>query len=971
MKQRILLSNRLRTTENDTNLNAVYGQSQEGHAPTSTERTYRVESGKDISSKHPPQQDIFAFQRRLYSCNTFQNQAPQTNQSNVAQPSSRPYHPQRENKRLKDRAGADPIRAGSTLPSARSSERKHPGEQTRQTVAIPIEENDRGITPGSSVMVTSKVGLLILCACGFLLFLTLFARTGRTMNSESFSAKLLSRMRVPIWFGDSNETKDFDKSKALWVNHVVLSDQNVLLLPETFESRLNIEVAPLIEKHSDRIWPESPNLHCPEGERTFLTFSLRETNCLQATISFSSPCPGSVQTYRCMEKKEVSDLRHVVVKLPSRSSRLSYTLDLLTSQSNDISNKPYSESGLTQLGVINGPFDVELSDLSKIGLKRYCSSRRHHFADDISSHSRVSQETKLISVSELKRLYGVLSKHRRRIRSISRLWDVDELSTATIDPLEHSLHGANIDQAKQNLSPEQVTSPLEGEDSIWRDLIFSSHTSPNPLNPTADNSVESIDSKTLSSNGGMSSDEEVSNEETKSQVPESENDMDEEMTAIDALDSTSPKEAENDASDNEWTGSKVTEQGSNGHYDSGSNGRNGAAVDDSHQSSPSSRHEPGSVPSTIFSPTTQFNDRNSAVPEGIDTESYELERTEGVNFEDSKDSQITQAGTKTSAFPAPKEVIVFPMPKSSSSTMSEQTQQTATNAGYINPATNSLKSSQTTSSISESQSTDAWTAPRQTNSEAHLNDVPDLGFGKSARATFNRLPSPPPAFHGGVPTITLQHPTPSPYNRFATGAATTPQILNEESVQGAANGQQQGVSAQAFYNYGGAQSNSANVGFPVNVVAANGPGNKAEHILTTNVSVAHLGSRAIVASPHMWRVQTSELQPRSAINRIPLPSNVKHKIKTNIQLANKTPRNWRNIAQTPPTQRQVVRLNPQIGNIRSTGAYRQSTLTLPHAPLRTMFPPNGGIQYPPRQSQIVRQGSANRKYIHSQRQFRS
>lgn len=251
-------------------------------------------------------------------------------------------------------------------------------------------------------------------------------------------------------------TARHSEGQALWTNHVVIGDGNRLLIPETFESRLNADVAPLLEQHVTKVWDlkRYPELVCQTGEHLMVAFSLVKSASLPASISYERPCTPHPNSRKCVHEKRVSDVRDLVVILPSKSSRYTYSVKVAEDRAGSSGKSKIPLPRRFQpLGTISGPFKVELSDGSKLAVQRYCGTDRNNVAEDLDIEQVTKDNTRLLTIYELKRLHALWAKQRERfIGERQHTWKQLQLSKATIDPTEHSRHSISILDLKKVLS---------------------------------------------------------------------------------------------------------------------------------------------------------------------------------------------------------------------------------------------------------------------------------------------------------------------------------------------------------------------------------------------------------------------------------------------------------------------------------------------------------------------------------------
>lgn len=235
------------------------------------------------------------------------------------------------------------------------------------------------------------------------------------------------------------------QGQALWVNHVVKGNGE-LLIAETFESRLNAEVAPLLENHIGKIWDSklSGPLHCHSGEKEILAFSITKSGSLPASISILRPCQDKTRAHLCTVKRYIIDVRDLVISLPSHSSRFTYAVQIIEDRGSPIlADELGVPRRVKPLGSISGAFQVELSDVSRLALQRYCGTGRHNFETDLLTETVTATNTRLLPVYELKRLYGLLAgKENSETTHIT--WDSLQLSKVTINPIDHSPHSLTL-----------------------------------------------------------------------------------------------------------------------------------------------------------------------------------------------------------------------------------------------------------------------------------------------------------------------------------------------------------------------------------------------------------------------------------------------------------------------------------------------------------------------------------------------
>lgn len=263
------------------------------------------------------------------------------------------------------------------------------------------------------------------------------------------------------------------EAQLMWRKHVVVGGDNRLLIPETFESRLNADVAPLLEEHVGQVWDHRsyPELICRSGEHLIVRFSMMKSSTVPASLSHKADCiPTSNARTSCFQHRALSDVRDLTVTLPSKSSRYTFSVKLTENAKQTAQKRDSSISKTISLGAISGPFDIELSESSILAIHRYCGTHRKEFVDDLNVKVKVAtlENTRLLTIYELKRLYALWSKLKsNNFLRREDVWDTNRLSKATIDPIEHSRHMTSSFEAKslwsKTLSPSsdktQISSP--------------------------------------------------------------------------------------------------------------------------------------------------------------------------------------------------------------------------------------------------------------------------------------------------------------------------------------------------------------------------------------------------------------------------------------------------------------------------------------------------------------------------------
>lgn len=269
------------------------------------------------------------------------------------------------------------------------------------------------------------------------------ARTSRT--ASQIASKLLTTL-VP-------KTK-YSVGQSLWADHVVIETGNRLLISETFASRLNAEVAPLLEQHVDVLWDdaESPKLSCGKGEHLLVAFSVAKSGSLPAGIFYERPCTPYPSSRKCLQEKRIADVRDLMVRLPDKSSKHTYSVKVEEHRVSDGGKIP-TPRRFIPFGTIEGPFQVELSDGCKLAIQRYCGRKRMNFAEDLDIELLTKDNTRLLTIYELKRLHSLWTRTRQRLTGKrGPSWGKLQLSRATIDPVEHSRHSISMRELSDALS---------------------------------------------------------------------------------------------------------------------------------------------------------------------------------------------------------------------------------------------------------------------------------------------------------------------------------------------------------------------------------------------------------------------------------------------------------------------------------------------------------------------------------------
>lgn len=289
------------------------------------------------------------------------------------------------------------------------------------------------------------------------------------ISTEGSYIQIFSRL-----FGNGDQNSR-SRSAAMWIDHVVIDSNFRILIPESFEGRFNAEVAPLLESHLDQIW-ENENkskLECHQGESILLAFSMSKSADLSASITFDGPCShGGIQE-TCVERAIISDIRDLVIQPPKQTSRFMYTVSMEKRRNlNADDENEVDVMWVKPLGTANGWVEVDLSDGSRVALQRYCGNNRKLSAINLISEPLNGQNTRIISIYELKRLFGLISRHNAKDKGTTISWNRQELSKMTIYPLEHSRHAMTEYHLIKKL--QAGTSPSPNSEKVFGNLSSSS-----------------------------------------------------------------------------------------------------------------------------------------------------------------------------------------------------------------------------------------------------------------------------------------------------------------------------------------------------------------------------------------------------------------------------------------------------------------------------------------------------------------
>jgi hypothetical protein len=246
--------------------------------------------------------------------------------------------------------------------------------------------------------------------------------------------------------------------ESMWADHVVVSHGSdaYIDVPATYQSRLNSVLAPLMSLHQAEIWGDdaSAGLPCALPEKKLVAFSLSRSGRLPATVSLQN----CVSSSECEEKKIVHDLRGFSIAFSDKSSQ--YMIHIRPAETNigPFENGTSSSRYLTSWIESTGPIEIELSDTGKLALQRFCGNS----VVDVDRGPMSPQDTRLLTVLELKRLYGIWAWG-----NIPRgdLRDPLSLFKAVISPRDHALHTSNTAALLRVLEGRLGPITLESEPS--------------------------------------------------------------------------------------------------------------------------------------------------------------------------------------------------------------------------------------------------------------------------------------------------------------------------------------------------------------------------------------------------------------------------------------------------------------------------------------------------------------------------
>jgi hypothetical protein len=242
--------------------------------------------------------------------------------------------------------------------------------------------------------------------------------------------------------------------EGMWVEHVVVSHGSdaYIDVPATYQSRLNSILAPLLSVHEEEIWGggagRSPS--CIPPETRHVAFSLQRSGRLPATVTFQKCRPE----HECQDQKLVHDIRGFSVAFSEKSNQHMFHIRPAETHIGPSENDTSSSRYLTSWIETAGPFEVELSDTGKLALLRFCG----YSAVDVDRDPMKPENTRLITVLELKRLYSIWAQ-----RTVPRgdLRDPLSLFKSVISPRNHALHASTTAAILRML--EKKLGPLTSE----------------------------------------------------------------------------------------------------------------------------------------------------------------------------------------------------------------------------------------------------------------------------------------------------------------------------------------------------------------------------------------------------------------------------------------------------------------------------------------------------------------------------
>lgn len=280
-----------------------------------------------------------------------------------------------------------------------------------------------------------------------------------------------------VLLGILGDTSSESGIRNMWAEHVVLDQDNRISISATFESRLNGDLAPLMEKHEQLIWNGTVSSdRCPANEHQFVAFSIAKSARVPAVISFGRPCDPGSATDKCVVIKQVPDIRDIQITIPKRSNRFAFHVKIAEERSSpdDGAFIPMPRR-IEPWGRLSGSVKVDLSDSAKLALQRYCGHDRLAFAEDLDIEPIEAGNIRLLTVVDLKKLYSLWTDPTGKTltSNTSKTWKALALSTAIIDPRDHSRHAGALYELQKLLQPAEN---LHHAENTALDALLSSHS---------------------------------------------------------------------------------------------------------------------------------------------------------------------------------------------------------------------------------------------------------------------------------------------------------------------------------------------------------------------------------------------------------------------------------------------------------------------------------------------------------------
>lgn len=199
-----------------------------------------------------------------------------------------------------------------------------------------------------------------------------------------------------------------NSTEAKWVDHIVISqekDTTSIDILDTFHSRLNAELGPLISEHAAEIWSDAdrPVLKCMSTETQIVSFSIKKSSRLPAICRFEERD----------QNRTIRDIRDLRISFPRKSSR--YMLRVKIAEERTSHGDTESPRRFHSWGKFRDKFSVELLDTGKLALQRFCGETN----TDVDMEPLNSKDIRLMSILELKRLYSLWSSKNITKRGVS------------------------------------------------------------------------------------------------------------------------------------------------------------------------------------------------------------------------------------------------------------------------------------------------------------------------------------------------------------------------------------------------------------------------------------------------------------------------------------------------------------------------------------------------------------------------